>query len=251
MLYYIDYQPQLSLIWETQMLQSSQEKKYHLFQVSSDVILQSWKRALTVYQQSFALFYRDNFYSVVSTISDRNILNNIQVIINYWFEMKIYALDFYSHLICLIERRLFILDQPDNKYLIDENAKEIVEIIDKLDIAKRIIELDIGEERLQEIFDFVSFSQLNNMIEEYKQKPKSKKRIQQLTVIEEELHLFKEMLLINLSKRENVIMNISDNMEKEKLRYGLDDDVDIDIGMNIDSNSNDDMQIERSNIPLC
>lgn len=224
MLYYIDYQPQILLIWGKHLLQCTQEKKLQLIQVSSDVIVQSFNHAQTVYQQSFALFYRDNLYSILSTMTDRNIISNIQFIIHYWLEAKIYAFDFYEHLLCMIEKRLFILDQPDNKYLIDENAKEIAAIIDRVDIAKRIIELNVGEELIQEINEFFCFSQLNNMIEEYKQKPVTKKRLQQMNQIESELKLFKETLMANLCKRENVIMSISKFMETEKLRYGSDND---------------------------
>ena len=221
MILYIDYANTILKIFRN-AFNNTKNNDTHLalLYLIHEVLFQSHKIKNSKYIKFFGTILEDIIHVICEEFHNNiEIMKKLEIMIINWEKKMFFSYNFTTKLLnIVIDQKNKILESN----LESRNSEDLIKNnIDKIlnnKISKTILELNIEKKNIGKIYDNFEFDKLNGLLLENERldtmKGQNNKKL--INNYESKLNKIREMLIYDLAKRENLILNLTDLLNKEK-----------------------------------
>jgi hypothetical protein len=146
-------------------------------------------------------------------------MKKLEIMIINWEKKMFFSYNFTTKLLnIVIDQKNKILESNLESRTNEDLIKNNIDKILNNKISKTILELNIEKKNIGKIYDNFEFDKLNGLLLENERldtmKGQNNKKL--INNYESKLNKIREMLIYDLAKRENLILNLTDLLNKEK-----------------------------------
>lgn len=216
-------------MWLQEIVHLSQSQIFYMLESLTDILIQSFYKTQN-FIKGFAQILKDNFNLIIKSITDKNILKQIEDIINCWADFGIYREDFKLYLLGILNNQRFYGDSNIKiedvhryqvpVYLNEDTVHENLEYIKRNKNCAEILSLQIEENN---IFKYYNENINSHALDRYlKEHPIMNAQVQiGVNQCENICINFKNFIMKDLCRRELLLLSLSDEIEKKREEYAL------------------------------
>ena len=222
MLKYLDNYQTIVKIWNHFFNSTkSSDLKLALFYLSHEVMFQNYidkSGKSDTYIIAFGTIMEDIINVLIKTFGEElDFINNLLKIIEFWEKKMYFSINFIDKLKNNIySSRKKIYENDPKLQLYESIRNEDIKKVIKNDLTKQGLEMSIEQSNIKRLNEQINYGKINSLLVD-KDIDDNKKR--EIKKYEMKLKALRQLLITDLVKREKYVLNLADNLMKEKETY--------------------------------